>query len=315
MGVPPAIWTDAEMLDALDYLELCDFFASAHQQPAAQTADSFAAISNGNGILARTAIDGAGGGVKVASIYPSTDAASSVQSVYVLFDQTGTPQAMMGAQTLTWFKTASDSALGSRFLSRSDAKHLLMVGAGSMAPHLIAAHCAVRPSIERVSIWNRNPGRAKAVAQTIEGVNPTVVEDLASIATEADIITVATLSADPIVRGEWLAPGTHVDLVGAYRPDMREADDALITRCRIFVDSHHTTYGDIGELSIPIHTGTISRTDIRGDLYQLCSGVARGRESEDERTVFKNGGGGHLDLMTARFVAQTRTPGFGRSER
>ena len=303
MTSPHRLWTDEQTLPVLDYLKLTDHLETEHlADNPPELGDSFVANEAGDGVLTRTALGPTRSGVKIASIFPS-NAAASVQSIYILFNRHGTPEVVMGAEPLTWFKTACDSALASRYLSRTDAEHLLMVGAGSMAPHLIAAHRAVRPSIRRVSIWNRSPQRAQALASQIHDVSVVDVGSLADAVADADIIAVATLSSEPLIKGEWLPPGVHLDLVGAYRPDMREADDTTLTTSRIFVDSRHTIDHEIGELAIPLAAGVITRDDVRGDLYELCQGRVTGRNSPSARTVFKNGGGGHLDLMTAAFIA------------
>ena len=229
----------------------------------------------------------------------------AVQAVYVLFDgANGQPLAALDGTALTLRKTAADSALGSRFLARTDVATMLMVGAGALAPHLIMAHCAVRPSIERVMIWNRTRSRAEALAEklAIGGVALDVVDDLEAAARGADLISCATMTTDPLIRGAWLRPGTHLDLVGAFKPDMREADDDALRCASIFVDSRQTTIEHVGELKIPLATKVITETGILADHYDFARGRHVGRRGADEITLFKNGGGGHLDLMTARFV-------------
>ncbi|MBT8249962.1 MAG: hypothetical protein KJN81_06835 [Acidimicrobiia bacterium] len=262
----------------------------------------------GEGILIRAAWQsGQALGVKLATIFPGNTELPSVHGVYVLFDgSNGSPVAIIDGTWLTWFKTSCDSALAADYLARSDAGHMLMVGAGAMAPHLIKAHLSVRPSIKDVVIWNRTPERASelasALAAELDGVSVSAVTDLESAVGEADVISSATMTVDPLIYGDWLQPGTHLDLVGAYTPGMREADDVAIARTRVFVDSRDTTIGEIGELIDPIANGTITEADVLADLYQLCQGSLAGRTSDDEITLFKNGGGGHLDLMTAQFV-------------
>jgi ornithine cyclodeaminase len=175
-----------------------------------------------------------------------------------------------------------------------------MIGAGTMAGPLIRAHVAVRPSIERITIWNRSPARAEALANRLSHLRPAIVvaSDLGKAVSEADIVSSATMCNEPVLQGRWLRPGTHVDLVGAYRLDMREADDEVMRRGRIFVDFRGTTLGHIGELMTPIKAGVIREDDVLADLYDLANG-APGRRASDEITVYKNGGGAHLDLMTA----------------
>ena len=177
-----------------------------------------------------------------------------------------------------------------------------MVGAGGLAPQLVRAHLAARPSINSVRIWNRSADRRDALVQVLaDEIDTAPVDDLAQAVAAADIVSCATMTTLPLIHGAWLQPGTHLDLVGAFTPDMREADDEAIRRARIFVDSRQTTVGEIGELMIPIAHGVITENDVLADHYQLCHGTA-GRTASDQITLFKNGGGGHLDLMTARHV-------------
>jgi ornithine cyclodeaminase len=225
----------------------------------------------------------------------------SIQGLFVLFDhEDGRPLAVIDGAAITAWKTAADSALGSRYLSRPEAKRLLMVGAGAMARPLIQAHLSVRPGIERVTVWNRTPARAEALATELrgEGLEAVVATHLASAVGAADIVSVATRSEAPVVRGEWLRPGTHLDLVGAFTPTMREADDEAIRCGRLFVDARETTLPHIGELMIPIERGVIRADDVIADLYDLAAGFAWRRAPVDI-TLYKNGGGAHLDLMTA----------------
>ncbi|KGF66841.1 ornithine cyclodeaminase [Hoeflea sp. BAL378] len=265
--------------------------------------------SAGRKMLVRTAwIPGLASGVKAVTIYPDNPAGDpprpSVQGQVLLFDEAhGHVVAVLEGVDLTAWKTAGDSALGSSCLSRVDVKSMLMVGAGSMARPLIDAHRAVRPSLEHVMIWNRSRPRAEELAASLEadGVRAEVVTDLDAAVARADLISSATMSTEPLIRGARLRPGTHVDLVGAYTPSMREADDAVLARGRLFVDSRATTIGHIGEVMIPMQSGAITEADIEGDLHDLVQGRAA-RGSADEITVFKNGGGAHLDVMIAHAV-------------
>jgi ornithine cyclodeaminase len=294
-----------EAMGVLDYGELIDFMHEQHRRPPAIVGDSYVESDGGDGLLARTGFaPGQGLGVKLASVFPGNVDRPTVHSVYVLFDaDTGRARAAIAGNAITWFKTACDSGLASRELARRDARNLLMVGAGAMAPHLIRAHLAARPTIERVTIWNRTRSRADDLAAEM-AVEATVAEHLAPAVGEADVVTAATMAVEPVIRGDWVQPGTHIDLVGSYRPDMREADDALMERARIFVDSRDTTVTATGELAIPIADGVISPDDVLGDHYQLAAGEVAGRTSADDVTAFKNGGGGHLDLMTAQFIVE-----------
>ena len=244
-------------------------------------------------------------GVKLVTVFPNNPVVSgipSVQAVYVLFDGSdGRPLATMDGTELTYRKTAADSALGSRLLSRSDSRTLLMVGAGGLAPHLIAAHQQVRPSLERVLIWNRTHSKAEELATVVGGE---AAVDLNEAVSSADIISTATMATEPLILGERLAPGTHLDLVGAFLPDRREVDDECIRRTTIFVDSRDAAVHECGDLVIPLESGLITKKAIRADLFQLCRGEHLGRQDSTEITLYENGGGGHLDLMTATFIRQ-----------
>lgn len=313
-GAESVRFIDADAARCLfDYATLVDGLEALHREPPCLLDDMLLEQPGDagprDGFLVRAAWqEGKGLGVKMASIFPGNDARGkpAVQAAYVLFDGVdGTPLALIDGTELTYRKTAADSALGSRYLARADCRRLLMVGAGAMAPHLIEAHVAVRPTIEKVALWNRSEARRdRLVAALRERFDIVAVEDLGAAVAEADVVCCATMANEPLIRGEWLRPGTHVDLVGAYTPSMREADDATMSRGRIFVDSRRTTVGEIGELIAPMQAGIIDESDVLADHYDLCQGRHPGRESAEEITVFKNGGGGHLDLMVARLFLE-----------
>jgi ornithine cyclodeaminase len=243
-------------------------------------------------------------GTKIVTVMPRNPAGHAplpaVQAAYVLCDgKTGAPLALIDGTALTYRKTAADSALGSSLLSRPDAATLLIVGAGGMAPYLLAAHRALRPSLRTILLWNRSAEKAKALAELCGGE---AVGDLASAVRSADIVSCATASTAPLIRGEWLQPGAHLDLVGAFTTDMRECDDEAVTRARLFVDSRWFAIDQPGDLSSPLRRGVIKRDRIEGDLFDLCGkGLALPR-SPGDITLFKNGGGAHLDLFTALFI-------------
>ncbi len=244
-------------------------------------------------------------GVKLVTVFPDNPAVSaipSVQAVYALFDgSNGRPLAIMDGTELTYRKTSADSALGSRLLSRPDSRTLLMVGAGGLAPHLIAAHREVRPSLRRVLIWNRTRSKAETLAAAVGGEVADYLEDAVS---SADIISTATMTTEPLISGELLQPGTHLDLVGAFLPHCREVDDEVIRRATIFVDSRDAAVHECGDLVIPLGSGLIVEDDIQADLFELCRGEHPGRQDQNQITLYENGGGGHLDLMTATFIRQ-----------
>ena len=247
-------------------------------------------------------------GLKSATVFPQNRKNSdlpAIHATYTLFDGVdGTPAATIDGTSMTYYKTAADSALGGKLLARKGVSTMAMIGAGAMAPHLIRAHCEIQQTIREVTIWNRTHSKAVDLANCLKlpSVEVSVTDDLESAVRNAQLVSSATMTKDPIIQGEWISPGTHVDLIGAFTLDMREVDDEALRRSRIFVDSRKTTIGEIGEITIPIETGVIREEDVLADLYDLCSGTAQGRQNDDEITLFKNGGGGHLDLMTAQFI-------------
>jgi alanine dehydrogenase len=292
----------------LPYADLVDALAEGHRgEPAVSRRVVFGPVGSDQAFLGLPAWrPGEAIGVKLATIFPANPMAGrpSVQAVYVLFDgSSGEPRALIDGTELTYRKTAADSALGARFLAREDVATLLMVGAGGLAPHLIAAHRAVRPSLERILVWNRTRAKAEAVAAVVGG---TVVDSLAEAVPAADVISTATMTAVPLVEGRWIRPGTHLDLVGAFQPDHREVDDDAVVRAEIYVDHREATLTEDGDLVIPLRAGLITPDAIRGDLYELCCGDVVGRTDPDAITLFENGGGGHLDLMTADFAWRRR---------
>jgi ornithine cyclodeaminase len=244
-------------------------------------------------------------GIKLVSVFAGNEAKglASVQGLYVLFDGTnGLPLAAIDGAAITLWKTAANSALAASYLARKDARRLLMVGAGALAPYLARAHCAVRP-IAEVMIWNRTAGNAERVAAALArpGLNVEVVSDLAEAVARADIVSCATMSSTPVIKGAWLSPGVHVDLVGAYRPEMREADDEAIRRARVFIDAWFTAGEHCGDICQPVAAGLLKQGDVT-DTFQLARGERPGRLREDEITLFKSGGGGHEDLGTAQHI-------------
>jgi ornithine cyclodeaminase len=242
-------------------------------------------------------------GSKLIASFPGRQPA--VQAIYVLFDgATGRPRAVLDGTEITCWKTAADSALGASLLAPADPQTMVMLGAGAMAPWLVRAHRSVRPSIRRVLVWNRTPARAETVAAGLraEGVAAEATADLAAAVRQAQVISSATRTHTPLIEGTWLRPGAHLDLVGGYTPDTREADDEAAHRSRVFVDCLESAFDGVGDILAPIASGAIRREDVRGDLYDLIGGGVPGRLGPDDITFFKNAGGGHLDLMTAQAI-------------
>lgn len=280
-----------------------------HLGARAEVADMFLGPSSGT-LLSRGAyIPGLGYGVKSVTVFGENPASGlpTVQGAMLMFDpEYGELKAIVESRLVTEIKTATDSVLGASLLARPDSRRLLIVGAGAVARSLVSAYAAVFPHLERISIWARRPEQADSIATSFADLpqEVRVASDLATACADADIISSATMARVPILHGAWIAPGSHVDLIGAYRADMREADDKLIAMGSLYVDSRETTLGHIGELDIPIAGGVISPGDIRGDFYDLILGSVAGRLSQAEITVFKNGGGAHLDLMIARYFSE-----------
>lgn len=270
-----------------------------------------AMIGEGNrSFLNRAAwIAGLGGGVKSVTVFPENpykeEKLPTVQGVFLFFDdKTGGLKAIIDGPLITKWKTAADSVLGAQFLARKGVSKILVIGAGALALALIEAYAHTMPQVDEIAVWARNEQKAQAAVKATANGNGKIVPvggSLESYVRAADIIVTATSSPTPVFNGDWVRPGSHIDLVGAFRADTREADDELMAKAKIFVDSRDTTIDHIGDLVIPIATGVIQRADVLGDFYDLVSG-ADGRRSQEEITVFKNGGGAHLDLMTAKVI-------------
>ncbi|MCM2562782.1 ornithine cyclodeaminase [Lutimaribacter sp. EGI FJ00015] len=283
----------------LDWLALCAAFDAGHRLPKAQIDDIFL-YRDPDTLLNRAAwIDGMGLAVKSASVFPGNPGRGKpmVNGAVTLFDdRTGELEALVDFHLVTKWKTAGDSLCAARKLARPDSRNVLIVGAGTVGRSLAQAYGAGFADA-RFTVWNRTRETAAKMAGDFPGM--AVADDLETAVRAADIVTCATMSTSPLIQGDWLQPGQHVDLIGAYRPDMREADDTALTRARIFVDSYNTTLGHIGELKIPLEQGVISRDDVVADYY---APDAFARQSDEEITLFKNGGGAHLDLMTSRYI-------------
>ncbi|NOX68155.1 MAG: ornithine cyclodeaminase family protein [Gammaproteobacteria bacterium] len=249
-------------------------------------------------------------GVKIATVFPDNAGKNqaTVQASYFLLDAvTGSPRALLDGAELTLRRTACASALAARYLARKDSRVLLMVGAGNLAPHLIAAHSTERP-LERILIWARREEAAHELASTVQAGHQEVhvVTNLEAAVHQADIVSCATLASEPLIRGEWLSAGQHLDLVGAYTPNMREADGEALRRARVFVDTYAGALAESGEVIQAIEKGFLSRSDIVADLAELVQGSAAGRETEDDITLFKSVGTALEDLAAAELVLRNR---------
>lgn len=245
-------------------------------------------------------------GIKLVTVVPDSYKYDlpSIKGVYVLINAvTGQVKATIDAPALTAKRTAAASALASSFLSRADSRSLLIIGTGTLSSELIAAHCAVRP-IERVLVWGRNSEKAAAVVNKVKHlpVEVSAVEDLDSAIASVDIISCATMSIEPLITGKLLKAGQHLDMVGAYRPDMREADDDCLLRSRIVVDNYQGALKETGDLAIPLKNGVISRENIEADLFELCKKQKQFVRDEQDITFFKSVGHALEDLAAAQLL-------------
>jgi len=285
----------------LDWKEVGRALRHGHSLPRARISDSFL-YRGSDTLLSRAAwIDGMGAMVKIATVFPEnpTRGEETVHGTVSLFsDRDGALEAAMDFALVTKWKTAGDSLLAASMLARPDSRNILIVGAGTVARNLRRAYADTFPDAA-FTVWNRTGKAAKDLAREFPGTS--VADDLSKAVEAADVIACATMASAPLIRGEWLRSGQHLDLVGAYRPDMREVDDDVLRRSRVFVDSRETTLDCIGELKIPMASGVIVPEDVIADYYDIDSGLFC-RNSDDEITLFKNGGGAHLDLMIGRYI-------------
>jgi ornithine cyclodeaminase len=241
-------------------------------------------------------------GTKIVNVFPDNGRLGlpAVSSLYLLFSgRTGELLATMDGAELTTRRTVAASSLAARFLARQDASKLLIVGTGQLARQLAASHAAVRP-IRSVAVWGRDPQKAAALVGRLreEGFEARVAGDLASAVAEADVVSCATLARDPLIRGEWLRPGAHLDLIGGFTPEMREADDEAMRRASVFIDTEGARH-EAGDIVVPLRSGALSPERILADLPDLCRGRHPGRRSADEITVFKSVGAAAEDLAAA----------------
>lgn len=241
------------------------------------------------------------GCVKIVTAYPGNadHGLPAIAGTVLVFDRaTGAHRALLEGTVLTARRTAAASALAARTLAAANARTLLILGAGRVAAELPAAFSAVR-EIDRVLIWNRSRPAAERLVQKLaaSGFQAEVAGDLPDAVAKADIISAATLATEPVLRGAWLRPGQHVDLIGAFLPTMREADDEALRRGRLFIDTE-TALAEAGELAIPIANAVISKGQIAGDLIALTTGAA-GRATSEDITIFKSVGNAVMDLAAA----------------
>lgn len=255
--------------------------------------------------------DGGDVGIKIVTVTPGNGKRNlpAVMGIYLLLDgESGQPRAIVDGPMLTLRRTAAVSALASRYLSRPDSETLVMVGAGALAPHLIEAHAAVRP-IKRVIVWNHRPERAEALAAELSAgalsggtLSVTASQDLEAAVAEADVISCATLTRQPLVKGAWLKPGQHLDLVGGFTPEMREADDEAVRRSQVYVDTRDGALKEAGDIVEPLARGILTPERIEADLLELVQGGDTKERDPEAITFFKAVGSALSDLGAAQLV-------------
>lgn len=285
---------DAENL--LTWAGLLDAFEAGHRLPKPDIKDLFVYRGPDTVLDRATWIDGLGALVKVATVIPGNvqRGLPTVNGSVTLYDdKTGELTALVDFHLVTKWKTAGDSLLSACRLARKDTKNILLVGAGTVAKSMVQAYSSLFPDA-KFTVWSRSRASAQAMGLP-------VADNLEAAVKSADVICTATMATEPLIRGDWLQPGQHLDLIGAYKPGMREVDDTAMARARLFVDARATTIHHIGELIEPLKSGAITESHILADFYDDPALYAR--RSDDEITIAKNGGGAHLDLMTASYIA------------
>lgn len=250
-------------------------------------------------------------GVKILSVFPdnSTRALPAIFGTYLLSSgKTGEMLAAVEGGELTARRTAATSALAAKYLARPDASSMLMVGTGRLSLNLMQAHSTVR-NISTFHIWGRNMASAEKTAAEARqmGLNAFACADLEVGARDADIISCATLSNEPLIRGAWLKPGAHLDLVGAFKPSMRESDDAAVKLASVYVDTFDGALKEGGDIVQPLQAGLLQREDIKAELADLVSGRQKGRDNDNEITLFKSVGAALEDLAGAILAYESVT--------
>ena len=260
-------------------------------------------------LLAMPAFEPSGAAaIKLTMLFPDNPARGlpTNQAAVVVFSETGSPVAIMDGAAITHMRTSATSALASRYLSRTDSRRLLVIGAGALAPHMAIAHCAVRP-IEEVHVWARRRQQAERVVDRIRAcvdrkIAVEICDRLVEAVSLADIVSCATSAVKPVLEGRWLKPGAFVDLVGSFKEHARESDDDVIKRARLFVDSFDAALEEAGDILDPLRRGVITRAAVEAELADLVCGRAVGRQSDAEITLFKSVGTAIEDLAAARLI-------------
>ncbi|MGK0187300.1 MAG: 1-pyrroline-2-carboxylate reductase [NAD(P)H] [Verrucomicrobiales bacterium] len=250
-------------------------------------------------------------GVKAFTYFPDNKGPKykSLYSKIMLFDrQHGEPLALVDGTSVTFWRTAGISGLATRLLAREDAETLLVLGTGNLATYIIRANASVR-TLKKVLVWGRSPDKAASVAQQmdaeLDGVACSVATDIESACAEADIVVAATASHEPLVKGDWIKPGTHTDFIGNHHASKRECDTALILKSRVYADSRVNAFKEAGEILLPISEGVFQKEDVVAELTEMCAGTATLRQSPEEITLFKSIGMAMSDLVGAALAYKT----------
>ncbi len=253
--------------------------------------------------------EGALAGVKIATVFPGNSARgeAAVNATYLLFDAgSGRPLALVDGDELTAQRTAATSVLAASYLARNDSERLLIVGSGRIARYTALCYARMQCGLRSITVWSRQPDKASRLAKDLgvqTGLAVQSAQELEAAVKEADIISCATLAKTPLVCGRWLRPGTHLDLIGGFTPDMREADDAAVAGASLFADTRQAAITEAGDFVQPLRTGLIAEDTI-SDLYALCRGSHPGRRDSTERTLFKSVGAALEDLAVAELLWQ-----------
>jgi alanine dehydrogenase len=305
----PRFYGADEVARALDFRALADVLADAFAHGANVPLRHSHALSPQDALLLMPAWSATALGVKLVTVFPQNAIRSlaTVNAIYVLLDRaSGVPVAVIDGEELTLRRTAAASALAARYLARPDAATLLLVGSGRLAPYMARSHWVLRPGLKRVRVWGRSDQRTQTTVQLLRdaGLPAEAAGDLELAVRSADIVTCATTSTSPLVQGAWLAPGTHLDLVGGFRPAMREVDDGAVACARLFVDTYVGALAEAGDLVEPMQRGVIRREDVLAELAELVRGERDGRTRAEEITLFKSVGTALEDLAAAEQVVR-----------
>ncbi len=313
------VYSAEEVHAALPWAPLVDALSNAFKLGAEVPVRHTHRLGQDDALLLMPAWNASALGTKIVTVMPGNAArgVGTVQAIYLLLDRhTGEPRALLDGEALTLRRTAATSALAARHLARTDASRLLVVGTGRLAEWMALAHVALQPGLTQVLVWGRNPLAAGALATRLSGcpemafAQVDAIDDLKAGLARSDVVTCATTSTDPIIPGAWLHPGMHLDLVGGFKPTMREVDDAAVSRCRIVVDTYAGALKEAGELVGAIERGVISRERITAELAELAElvrGEKPGRTSKAHLTLFKSVGTALEDLAAAELVVRATT--------